>query len=47
MPGEAAAESRRLADQFTDPLVLEHLGGHVVPDDPAVTRPIATLLEHL
>jgi hypothetical protein len=41
------AESRRLADQFTDPLVLEHPGGHVVPDDPAVTRPIVDLLEHL
>lgn len=40
-------ESRRLADQFTDPLVLEHPGGHVVPDDDAVTRPIVELLERL
>jgi hypothetical protein len=41
------AESRRLADQFADPLVLEHPGGHVVPGDPAVTRPIVELLERL
>jgi hypothetical protein len=41
------AESRRLADQFTDPIVLEHPGGHVVPGDPAMTRPIVELLERL
>jgi pimeloyl-ACP methyl ester carboxylesterase len=41
------AESRRLADQFTEPLVLEHVGGHVVPGDSAVTRPIVEFLERL
>jgi hypothetical protein len=40
-------ESRRLAAQFLDPLVLEHSGGHVVSGDPVVTRPIADLLERL
>jgi hypothetical protein len=40
-------ESRLLADAFIDPLVLEHPGGHVVPGDPAVTGPVAALLEHV
>jgi pimeloyl-ACP methyl ester carboxylesterase len=37
-------DSLRLADRFTDPLVLEHAGGHVIPGDRAVTAPIAQFL---
>jgi hypothetical protein len=40
----AASESRLLASQFVDPLVLEHPGGHVIPGDPRVSGPIAQVL---
>jgi fermentation-respiration switch protein FrsA (DUF1100 family) len=39
-----ASDSVRLADRFTDPLVLEHGGGHVIPGDRAVAEPIARFL---
>jgi hypothetical protein len=42
-----ASESRLLADAFIDPLVLEHAAGHVVPGHPAVTGPVAALLQHV
>jgi predicted alpha/beta hydrolase family esterase len=38
-------ESQALADQFEDPLVLTHSGGHVVPDDPAVVAGLVDFLE--
>jgi hypothetical protein len=37
-------DSRELADQFALPLVLEHRGGHIVPDVDAVTGPLAAFL---
>jgi predicted alpha/beta hydrolase family esterase len=33
-------DSRELANQFREPLVLEHPGGHVVPAIRAVTEPL-------
>jgi fermentation-respiration switch protein FrsA (DUF1100 family) len=38
------SDSRPLAEQFVNPLVLEHPGGHVIPGDPTVTGPIALFL---
>ena len=37
-------DSLKLAGRFTDPLVLEHRGGHVIPGDRAVAEPIARFL---
>jgi predicted esterase len=37
-------DSLRLASRFTDPLVLEHPGGHIVPGHDAVAGPIAGFL---
>lgn len=34
-------DSVLLADRFADPVVIEHPGGHVIPDDPAITARIA------
>jgi hypothetical protein len=31
-------DSRLLADRFTDPLVLEHAGGHIIPGGAVATR---------
>ncbi len=39
------SDSMLLAGRFADPLILEHPGGHVIPGDPAVTRPIAEFLD--
>jgi pimeloyl-ACP methyl ester carboxylesterase len=30
-------DSLLLAERFVDPVVIEHGGGHVIPDDPAIT----------
>jgi hypothetical protein len=38
------SDSLKLADRFTGPLILEHSGGHVIPDDRAVAEPIAGFL---
>lgn len=38
------SDSLKLADRFTDPLILEHGGGHVIPGDRAVAEPIARFL---
>jgi hypothetical protein len=38
------SDSLKLAGRFTDPLVLEHDGGHVIPADRAVAEPIARFL---
>jgi hypothetical protein len=38
------SDSLELAGRFTDPLVLEHGGGHVIPADRAVAQPIARFL---
>jgi hypothetical protein len=38
-------ESQALADQFENPLVLTHAGGHIVPDDPAVVAGLVDFLE--
>src|SRR5580658_1907287 len=38
------SDSLELAGRFTDPLVLEHGGGHVIPADRAVAEPIARFL---
>lgn len=37
-------DSLRLADRFVNPLIIEHPGGHVVPGNDAVTKPIADFL---
>lgn len=37
-------DSLLLADRFTDPLVIEHPGGHIIPGDSAVTTPIVEFL---
>ena len=37
-------DSLLLADRFTDPLVIEHPGGHVIPSSSAATAPIADFL---
>jgi hypothetical protein len=37
-------DSRVLAGQFSDPLVIEHGGGHVVPNIEGVTHPLAQFL---
>jgi pimeloyl-ACP methyl ester carboxylesterase len=34
-------DSLLLAERFTDPVIIEHPGGHVIPDDPAITTRIA------
>jgi predicted esterase len=39
-----ARDSLRLADRFADPLILEHPGGHTIPAQNAVARPIADFL---
>ena len=38
------SDSLKLADRFTDPLILEHHGGHVIPGDRTVAEPIARFL---
>jgi serine hydrolase FSH1 len=38
------SDSLKLADRFTDPLILEHSGGHVIPADRTVAEPIARFL---
>src|ERR1700683_1435827 len=35
------SDSLKLADRFTDPLILEHSGGHVIPGDRTGAEPIA------
>ena len=37
-------DSLRLAGRFTDPLILEHDGGHVIPGTRAIAEPIARFL---
>ena len=37
-------DSLRLADRFTDPMILEHDGGHVIPGKRAIAEPIARFL---
>jgi Serine hydrolase (FSH1) len=37
-------DSLLLASRFTDPLVIEHPGGHVIPGSTAVTAPIVDFL---
>ena len=34
-------DSLLLADRFADPVIIERAGGHVIPDDPAITTLIA------
>jgi Serine hydrolase (FSH1) len=34
-------ESLLLAERFADPVIIEHGGGHVIPDDPTITTRIA------
>jgi hypothetical protein len=40
-------ESQDLADQFVNPVVLRHLGGHVIPHDPAVIDGVAQFLDQM
>lgn len=40
-------QSRRLAERFARPLVLEHSGGHVVPAVPSITEPLAEFLKQM
>jgi dienelactone hydrolase len=34
-------DSQLLAERFAEPVIIEHAGGHVIPDDPAITTRIA------
>jgi pimeloyl-ACP methyl ester carboxylesterase len=34
-------DSQLLMERFAEPVVIEHAGGHVIPDDPAITTRIA------
>jgi pimeloyl-ACP methyl ester carboxylesterase len=34
-------DSLVLAERFAGPVIIEHAGGHVIPDDPAITVRIA------
>jgi pimeloyl-ACP methyl ester carboxylesterase len=40
-------ESHALADQFDDPIVLTHPGGHVVPGDPAIVDGVVRFLDRM
>jgi fermentation-respiration switch protein FrsA (DUF1100 family) len=35
-----------LAERFEDPVIIEHGGGHVIPDDPGITSRIADFVKH-
>jgi hypothetical protein len=37
-------DSLLLAERFADPVIIEHAGGHVIPDDPANTTRIADFI---
>ena len=37
-------ESQLLADRFAEPVVIEHAGGHVIPDNPAITTRIVSFV---
>ena len=37
-------DSLKLAERFTDPMILEHDGGHVIPGKRAIAEPIARFL---
>ncbi|MFF7635895.1 hypothetical protein ACFZB9_22520 [Kitasatospora sp. NPDC008050] len=37
-------DSLRLADRFANPLIIEHPGGHIVPDHRAAAGPIADFI---
>jgi hypothetical protein len=37
-------DSQLLAQRFLDPVIIEHAGGHVIPDDPAITTRIASFV---
>jgi hypothetical protein len=39
-------DSQLLAERFAEPVILEHDGGHVIPDDPAITARIARFVAH-
>jgi pimeloyl-ACP methyl ester carboxylesterase len=39
-------DSLLLAERFSDPIVIEHGGGHVIPGDPAITTRIAKFVAH-
>jgi pimeloyl-ACP methyl ester carboxylesterase len=38
------SESLLLAERFANPVILEHDGGHVIPDDPAITAAIGDFI---
>jgi fermentation-respiration switch protein FrsA (DUF1100 family) len=41
------SDSLALADRFADPVIIEHGGGHVIPDDPAIaTRIVEFMARH-
>jgi pimeloyl-ACP methyl ester carboxylesterase len=37
-------DSQLLAERFAQPVIIEHAGGHVIPDDAAITRRIAAFV---
>ena len=39
-------DSLLLAERFSDPIVTEHGGGHVIPGDPAIAGRIAAFVAH-
>jgi len=42
----ADARFATLAERFAEPVIIEHGGGHVIPDDPAITMRIAGFVAH-
>jgi predicted esterase len=41
------ADSRRLSDRFSAPVVIEHSGGHIIPSTPAVREQVAEFFDSL
>jgi pimeloyl-ACP methyl ester carboxylesterase len=39
-------DSLLLAERFEHPVIIEHRGGHVIPDDPAITSRIGEFVKH-
>lgn len=39
-------DSQLLAERFAEPVIIEHDGGHVIPDDPAIAARIVDFVAH-
>jgi fermentation-respiration switch protein FrsA (DUF1100 family) len=41
-----ARDSLLLAQRFADPVIIEHPGGHFIPDDPGITARVTDFVAH-